>query len=79
MNEIEFGYMHCGRKVRFKSEAKAMVVANQVNKKYRLDKVAPYYCNVCDGWHNGRPSRGIISKINTLDRKTIRSDSTSIG
>lgn len=53
MNKIVFEYLHCGRKIRYKSESRAQKVADQQNKRGKGGKVLPYHCKVCDGWHNG--------------------------
>jgi hypothetical protein len=52
MNDIVFGYLHCGRKIRFKSKCRAQNVADQTNKK-QSNKIYPYFCKICEGWHNG--------------------------
>jgi len=57
MNDIVFGYLHCGRKVRYKSKTKAQKISDVVNKRHpNQPKMAPYHCKVCDGWHNGHPA-----------------------
>ncbi len=55
MNDIAFGYLHCGRKKRYRTQAKAEVVACRMRKKYRKTggNIYPYYCKICGGWHNG--------------------------
>jgi hypothetical protein len=57
MNDIVFGYLHCGRKVRYRSEARARRVCEQMRKKGK-GNIEPYFCTICEGWHNGHRKKG---------------------
>lgn len=52
MNKVVFDYLHCGRKIRYKSESRAQKVADQQNKRDH-DNLKVYHCKICEGWHLG--------------------------
>jgi hypothetical protein len=69
MNDIVFGYLHCGRKMRFRSEIRAKRFADRFNKK-KDEKIYPYFCKICEGWHNGHPNNGREEHGSTMGKNT---------
>jgi len=56
MKKSVFVYNHCTRKIRYKNEKRAKISADAINKRYEK-KVCSYFCKICEGWHNGHPSK----------------------
>ena len=62
MDDLVFDYLHCERKRRFPSKEKAQRFANHSNKVMGgkgSSKIAPYFCEVCNGWHNGHRQKNL--------------------